>query len=169
MQRVTAIYCLIFLAGVLSSCGSISTSSKQIVYTLYLEDVQVPDEIHANEDFTICLVYSASLNPGIFADNGLYWGVGPLNAVHQGDAVMVMYFLHDDPSYQFGAKDSGKPNVFSLELMYTEPGTRVFYFGTVSDRSQGGNSRQLSLTPGVSFTSGEGGYSHREVVINVLP
>jgi len=80
MQKSTAIYCLIFLAGVLSSCGSIPTSSKQTVYTLYLEDVQLPDEIHANEAFTLCLVYSASLNPGIFADNGLYWGVGPIRA-----------------------------------------------------------------------------------------
>jgi hypothetical protein len=155
----------------MSACftGGIPQSPKHTVYTLYLEDVQLPDEIHANEPFTLRLVYSASQNPGVFMDSGLYWGSAPITAPSQEVTSGKMFFLHDDVNNKITEKTPNEPNVVSLGLNYSEPGMYVLLIGTVAERSMGGEVHALSFSPGIGFLSGDGHYSHREVVLNILP
>jgi hypothetical protein len=171
MQRLLVIGCLIFLTGATSACftGGIPQSPKHTVYTLYLEDVQLPDEIHANEPFTLRLVYSASQNPGVFNDNNLYWGIGFLSVKNKEVMTGNMYILHDNIVYKIGEKSPSEPNVYSQELSYAEPGTYVLLIGTAADRSMGGRINHVSFSNGPAYISGVNGYSHREVIINVLP
>jgi len=171
MRRLLTIACLIMLEGVLTACfiGGHDLGSKHNYYTLYLEDVQMPDEIHANESFTLRMVFSASQNPEIFADNNLYWGSGFLTVEEEATMTGNMYILHDYVLYSEFEKTPDEPNVLSRELNYKEPGTYVLLIGTVADRSTGGSVHRGSFTNGPAFLSGTGSYSHREVVINVLP